>query len=104
MLAVAAATEDDNKSENDDPSAVIVEEMTKAVIHKAILPCRAEDGLDLAVFPPYINILCKAFFLVTQKCISFFKAVRSIRNVAGTFSSVPSSNISVAPRTNERTV
>jgi hypothetical protein len=33
ILAVAAATEDDNKGKNDDPSAVIVEKMTKAVIH-----------------------------------------------------------------------
>ena len=35
--AVAAATEYDDQSENDDPSAVIVKKMAKAVIHKKVL-------------------------------------------------------------------
>jgi hypothetical protein len=35
MLTVAAATEDQDQGQNDDPSAVIVKKMAKTVVHRS---------------------------------------------------------------------
>ena len=37
LSTVAAATENDDQSKNDDPSAVIVKKMAKAVVHGKVL-------------------------------------------------------------------
>ena len=58
-LAVAANAEYDDQRKNDDPGAVIVEEMTKAVVHNDVLPFERRMVLALAL-PPYVNILCTA--------------------------------------------
>ena len=65
MLTVAANAENDDQCQNNDPSAVIVKEMAKAIVHSAVLPCRAEGGFDPGVFPPYTTILCKGRRIAT---------------------------------------
>ena len=51
-LVIAAATENYDNSENDDPGAVIVKEMAKAVVHQKVLRKKVFGGLA-----PYAIIL-----------------------------------------------
>ena len=65
---IAAATENYDNSENDDPGAVIVKEMAKAVIHQKVLRKNSLRGIA-----PYAIIVWRLFKNVTV-IFAFFLA------------------------------
>ena len=62
-LAVAGAAEEDKQGDHNDPGAVIVKEVAKAVVHQKVLRKNVVGGLS-----PYAIILWRG----GRKCEAYF--------------------------------